>query len=313
MKYSWVLATAFISGFAIFMNAFSVAKFDPFVFTTLKNAVVAAALLGTLLLFRDFDYLKKLPLEAWKKLFAIGLVGGSVPFLLFFWGLKNSSAVTAAFIHKTMFVWVSLLAFVFLKEQLTRKQLLGASALLAGLFVFTGTPALAFGLGELALIAATLLWSIETIISKKALATVKPRVVASARMAFGLLVLIPFLAVNNLLGVAFALTPMHYAWVLVTSLFLFGYVWTWYHGLALVKASEATAILLLGAVITTALQWAFLAKEVEFLTFAGVVVMLAGLSAMTGVSTKFLDALRNVHSSLFPSASPQAKPWGKLE
>ena len=295
MKYSWVFATAVISGFAIFMNAFGVSGFDPFVFTTMKNAVVAAALVGALLLFRDVDYLKKLPAEAWKKLFAIGIVGGSIPFLLFFWGLKNSSAVTAAFIHKTMFVWVSLLAFVFLKEKLSRKQLAGAVALLAGLFVFTGMPVITFGLGEIAVIAATLLWSIETIISKKALATVKPRVVASARMFFGLFVLVPFLAVTGSLPTLVSLSLSQYAWAIVTSIFLFGYVWTWYHGLALVKASEATAILLLGAVITTALQWTFLAKEIEFMAFAGIVVMLVGLSAMTNTSTKIVEALRHVH------------------
>ncbi|MFC2175257.1 DMT family transporter [archaeon] len=291
MKYTWVLATAFISGLAIFMNAFGVSGLNPFVFTTLKNAVVASALVGALLLFRDTDYLKKLPLEAWKKLLAIGVVGGSVPFLLFFWGLQNSSAVTAAFIHKTMFVWVSLLAFVFLKEKLTRTQLAGAAALLAGLFVFTGMPAITVGLGEIAVIAATLLWSVETIISKKALATIKPRVVACARMAFGLLVLVPFVLLT---GGSFALSITNYAWVLVTAVFLFGYVWTWYHGLALVKASEATAILLLGAVITTTLQWAFLSREVEFMTFVGIVGMLGGLSLMT-VSTKSLEAFKHVH------------------
>lgn len=295
MKYKWVLATALISGFAIFMNAFSVAKFDPFVFTTLKNSFVVIGLLAVLYLGKQTKYLKTISIDDWKKLIVIGIVGGSVPFLLFFWGLKNSSAVTAAFIHKTMFIWVSLLAFVFLKERLTRKQIAGAGALLIGLFMFAGYPQLTFGLGELAVVAATLLWSIETIISKKVLATVKPTIVAAARMGFGLFVLIPFISLTS--GFP-ALSINHYAWLLITGAFLLGYVFTWYHGLALVKASEATAVLLLGSVITSILSWAFLAKEIEFMTFLGIGLMLLGLTGMT----KSLEVFEHVHR--VPSKSP---------
>ena len=48
----------------------------------------------------------------------IGVIGGSVPFILFFNGLAMASAPSAAFIHKTLFVWVVLLAVPFLGERL---------------------------------------------------------------------------------------------------------------------------------------------------------------------------------------------------
>ena len=41
-----------------------------------------------------------------------------IAFLLFFSGLAMASAPTAAFIHKTMFIWVALMAVPFLGERL---------------------------------------------------------------------------------------------------------------------------------------------------------------------------------------------------
>jgi len=301
--YHLVLLTALVSGFSVFINALGVAGFDPFVFTTLKNTAVAAALVALLYLAGKPKKLAALSGSDWKKLFAIGITGGSVPFLLFFWGLKASNAATAAFIHKTMFVWVTVLAFAFLNERLTRKQLIGAAALLAGTFIFAA-PALQLGLGELAVLAATLLWSIETIISKKALTNIAPGIVAASRMAFGLVVLVPFLAATGSLASVFTLSTVQWQWVAITSLLLLGYVWTWYHGLAAVKASAATAVLMLGSVVTSVLSWAFLAKGMQPLAAIGALAMIAGAIALANIPIP-VEVFRGVRG--VPSESPVKK------
>ena len=55
-----------------------------------------------------------------------------MPFILFFTGLAQASAPSAAFIHKTLFVWVALLAVPFLGERLGWLQLAALGVLLAG-------------------------------------------------------------------------------------------------------------------------------------------------------------------------------------
>jgi len=301
--YHLVLLTALVSGFSVFINALGVQGFDPSLFTTLKNACVAAALVALFYLAGNHKKLLALSKGDWAKLFAIGVTGGSVPFLLFFWGLKASNAATAAFVHKTMFVWVCLLAFAFLNERLTRKQLVGAVALLAGTFVFAA-PALQLGLGELAVLAATLLWSIETVISKKALSNIAPGIVAAARMGFGLVVLVPFLAATGSLASVLTITTVQWQWVSVTAVLLLGYVWTWYHGLAKVKASAATAVLMLGSVITSILSWAFLAKGMQPVAVVGALVMIAGAIALANIQFP-VEVFRRVHG--VPSESPVKK------
>ena len=45
------------------------------------------------------------------------MIGGSVPFVLFFEGLARAEATQAAFIQKTLVVWVALLAVPLLRER----------------------------------------------------------------------------------------------------------------------------------------------------------------------------------------------------
>ena len=79
-----VFSTAIISGLSIFTNKFGVGEFDPYLFTFLKNLLVAALLVGLILSLKEFKNLKKLTKKDWLILTIIGLVGGSIPFLLFF-------------------------------------------------------------------------------------------------------------------------------------------------------------------------------------------------------------------------------------
>jgi len=98
-----VLTTAIISGISIFINKYSVSVINPYIFTFLKNAVVALMLSGLILLIKDWKILKFLTKKQWLLLLLIGLIGGSIPFLLFFKGLSLVSAAQGSFIHKTIF------------------------------------------------------------------------------------------------------------------------------------------------------------------------------------------------------------------
>ena len=125
-------ATALISGISIFVNGFAVKQLpDAAIFTTLKNAVAALILVGfAAATVRPAD-IRAMDRTSWSRLAVIGVVGGSVPFILFFSGLAMASAPSAAFIHKTLFVWVAILAVPFLGERLGLAQL-GALAVLLG-------------------------------------------------------------------------------------------------------------------------------------------------------------------------------------
>jgi drug/metabolite transporter (DMT)-like permease len=245
--------TAIISGVSVFVNASAVRAFDdPVVFTTLKNGVAAVVLLSLALTAARAPW-SAAP-RTWIGLVALGVIGGSVPFILFFTGLSEVTAPGAAVIHKTLFVWVALLAVVFLRERIGALQVAALVILLASQLLIQSPAGVGWGSGETMIAVATAFWAVEVIVAKRLLADTPAPVAAAARMGFGLLVLVGFLAVTGGLSGMGAMSTEQWAWVLGTGLLLSGYVATWYAALKRAPASAVTAVLTLGAPITAALQ-----------------------------------------------------------
>lgn len=249
------LATALISGLSIFANAFAVKQLpDPAVYTTLKNGVAAALLLGVAVLATRRADLRAITPRSWAWLVAIGVVGGSVPFLLFFTGLAQASGPSAAFIHKTLFVWVALLAVPFLGERLGLLQLVALGVLLGGQALVLTPAGVEWGRGETLIALATLFWAIETILVKRVLRSVPAAVVGAARLGIGLVVLAGYVIATGKAGAVAALQPQQWGWAFVTGALLCAYVGTWFAALQRAPASLVTAVLVLGAPVTGALQ-----------------------------------------------------------
>ncbi len=281
--YMFVLLTALVSGISIFLNKFGVEGINPYVFTFSKNLLVAILLIVTILAFREFKTLKQLSSKQWGKLATIGLLGGSVPFLLFFKGLSMAPSATAGLLHKSMFVFVAVAAVFFLKEKMNRVFLVAAALLFAGNLFILGTTNFAFGIPELLIMLAVLFWSAETIVSKHALAELPSRIVAFGRMFFGVLFIMVFLTATGSITTMAALTFPQVGWIVFTAVLLLGYVTTWYAGLKLVPASRAVCVLLLGSAITTLLSFIY-AGSVTIAGLAGVALILSGVLLTIGYS-----------------------------
>lgn len=247
----WALGTALISGVSVYINRFGVAQFDdPFVYTTVKNTVVVIGFLAVLGLLAGWRELRSFTSRQWIGWIGLGLIGGGVPFLLFFQGLSSVSAPSAALIHKTLFLWVALLAVPLLGERLGWWQVAGLGVLAVGQFFLRRPSAWGWGSGETLMLIATLLWAFETILAKKVLSTISARTGALGRMGIGAIVMWTFLSFTGRAATAVALTSTQWLWVGITAVFLMGYVWTWYSALKAAPAVLVTSVLTLGAVIT---------------------------------------------------------------
>jgi len=294
--FAFVLATAAISGLSIFLNKFALASFtNPFVFTTMKNAMVALFVFSGLVLTFKHRELFSLRLADWRNLFLIGVIGGSIPFLLFFWGLAQTSAANSSLLHKSLFIPASALAFLFLKEKLSKIQLAGACLLFIGAALFSGINFTALTARDYAIIGAVLLWSAEDVLSKYVLRSISPQIVVFGRMFFGSLVMIGFLGATSQLPDLATLTANHWLWLLFTSLLLLGYNLTFYSGLQRIKVGEATAVLVLGSVVTT-----FLSLTVG--KIPSVYELLAATAVLLGVAAIVLFPAREL------AAQPELQP-----
>lgn len=252
------LGAAVISGTNNFLTKIAVTvSHDPIFYTTLKNALVAVFLVGLFIAFRKGGELRRLTKKQCGMLLAIGLVGGSVPFALYFTGLSMTSAINAGLIHKTLFLWVLIFAYPFLKERLSKGQWLGVLAIFIGNLFIGGFTGFKLNMGELMILGATLLWAIENIVAKKVLADISSMTVAAARMILGSVLLLGFLAVSGRLMPLSSLSMLQWGWTIVTAVFLLGYTLTWYTALKYAPATYVAALLVPATLVTNVLSAIF--------------------------------------------------------
>jgi drug/metabolite transporter (DMT)-like permease len=249
------LVTALISGVSVYLNGRFVKLFDdPTLLAAVRNGLVGIVL-ALAIGAGGASALRRLDRRSLATLLVIGVIGGGIPFALFFNGLALSTSPAAALIHKTLFIWVAVLAVVALRERLGLAQLGALGVLAAGTLVLAPAGSLGAGVGEAMILAATLCWAVEVVLVRRLLQGEVPSSLAAAsRMVVGSVVLLAVVAATGGLGGVAAYGIEHWTAIAVTGLLLTGYVTTWYAALQRAPATLVTSVLVVGAVVTTSLQ-----------------------------------------------------------
>lgn len=247
------LVTAVISGVSIFANGIFVSRTDPLIFAFVRNIVVFLFLSIWIITRSNITHVRSLAAKQWGMLLLIGIIGGGIPFALFFTGLSEIGAVNGNIIQKTLFIWVAIMAVPLLGERIYRLQFVGYAVILAGMFYFGGGITVVHKTGTWLVLAATVLWAMEQIIAKRTLSHVLPVIVAWGRMLFGLPMLfaaIVFLGKTGLLSQLSTntLTPLTVSAVLLTA-----YMTTWYSALKRAPAVLVSSVLVAAPVVTALL------------------------------------------------------------
>lgn len=269
MKYAFL--AAIISGVSLFLNKFAVGTFsDPLVFTALKNSIVGIAIISLILMSGKWKLIKNLTKKDLLNLLAIGIIGGAIPFYLFFTGLSQIPAVNGAIIQKTLVIWVAILAVPLLKEKLTFTNILAVGFLFAGNLVIGGFNKFSYSTGEIMVLTATLFWAVETIFIKKI--NLDPDIVMAARMGFGSLILLSVAPITSL-------SVNQFSWLGLTAILLFAYVFCWLRALKQAPAITVTSILVLSTLITNLLASKFQILPASFILIGLTLLVLPKLNS----------------------------------
>lgn len=284
---SLALLTAAFSGVNNFITkiAVTVVK-DPVVFTTIKNAVVAVFLIGIIIIWKKRSELASLSPNQKKLLILIGIIGGSIPFILYFTGLKQTTALNASLIHKTLFVWVAIMAVPILKEKLTWLQFAAMGLLFGGTIAVGGFQGFKLNSGELMILGATLFWAAENIIAKIVLRDVSSVLLAGARMILGSLILFAVVLFQNKTDMMTGLSLVQWGWTLLTSALLLGYVLSWYTALKYAPAVVVASLLVPATLITNILTAIFVTHTMPNIQILSSILLLAGTLLLVRASIK---------------------------
>ena len=196
--------------------------------------------------------------------------------------------ISAGFIHKTLFIWVALIAVPFLKERIGSIQIAAFVLLFGGNLVLFGLPAFAFGVAELMILTATILWAIENVIAKIALKNLSSLLVASARMTIGSIIIFIVITFQGNVSLLSGLTVTQWGWTLLTSLLLAGYVLCWYTALKHAPATLIASLLVPATFITNLLSAIFITGNLPVKQLASGVLVLFGVILLIKTAQKIL-------------------------
>lgn len=288
----FALITSIISGFAIFYSKISVVKIDPLVLATSRNLYVGIFFLLLIILTKKINELRKVNRTNLFQLILIGLIGGGIPFYLFFSGLQLIGAQTGNLIHKTLFIWVTILGMIFLKEKLKPVYLISYILVFVGTFLFTPFK-FVFGRGEILVLSATLLWAVENIIAKKVLKDVSSNLVGLFRMGIGSMVLLGLTVFSGKQHLLLTLSQTQLTTIVIGATILCFYVFFWYRALKYAPASLVTLLLTFSVVVGNFLNGGFAGikltqKDLYSTLFIGVGSLIIYLKILPQIVSGFI-------------------------
>lgn len=291
------LVAGCISGLSIFLNGLMVKSFpDPTLLAGVRNGLVGLLFIAVLVVLsarsarsagtqtattsRPTESLGRRELVG---LLVLGIVGGGLAFALFFEGLALAASPSSAVLQKTLFLWVAIAAWPLLGERPGAASLLALVVLLAGTLLLDPPAGTGLGVGELLILAATLLWAGETILARRLLPHVGAGRGAAARMAIGSIVLLAIVAVSGGLSGIAAWTSGMWGFVALTAVLLAGYVAAWYGALERAPAAVVTSVLVVGALITAALRTVAAGTPPTDQRLAGLLLLASGAGVIAAV------------------------------
>ncbi len=285
-KFRWgpgivlVLVTVLISGVSNFVNFKAVQGTNVDAWITVRNAVVALLLVPPALLLRPGGH-ARLTRSEWGWLATIGLVGGAIPFLLYFHGFQMAAAqggaAAASLGYRSLFLIATVLGILLLKERLSRGFVLAATLLLAGNVLLAAVSGPIWTDGTAYVLLATAMWAGEYTLSKRMLRTLPSPTVALGRVGFGAIFLVAYLGLSGQVTAVAGFGAADWMALSLSALLLFGFVSAWYAGLRTVDVSVATALLVLAFPITWILGVLSAKSSLTIEQAAGVVAIVLGV------------------------------------
>jgi len=293
------LVAGCISGLSIFLNGLMVKSFpDPTLLAGVRNGMVGLLFVTVLVALAArsskaviTDSPVSTPAQRLSRpqlvgLLVLGVIGGGIAFALFFEGLALAASPSSAVLQKTLFLWVAIAAWPLLGERPGAASLTALIVLLAGMLLIDPPAGTGIGVGELLILAATLLWTGETILARRLLPQVGAGRGAAARMAIGSIVLLGIVAWGGGLAGLTAWTPAMWGFVALTAALLAGYVAAWYGALERAPAGTVTSILVIGAIITATLRALTGGAAPTEQRLAGLLLLAAGAGVVALVSLR---------------------------
>ncbi|MGQ5525306.1 DMT family transporter [Chitinimonas sp. PSY-7] len=222
--------------------------------------------------------------ESWRRVLLLGAIGVAGFNSLAYVGLHHTSATNAVLTNSFIPILILLLGAIFLREPITRRQILGVAISFAGVMtIFTHGElgrllTLDLNHGDILLLLAALDWAIYTLLLRRLDPKIDRLALLLVLIVVGLICITPFFWWELSQGRVAALTPSNAATFLYVGVFPSILAYLFYnYGVACVGPARAGNFIHLMPAFGTLLAIAFLGERFEWFHLAGISGIFAGL------------------------------------
>lgn len=259
----------------------SLDEIDPYSFNVLRFVLASAFIWIVIAKKRAWFRIKG---SDWKILIPLGLTGNLLYQWLFIIGIDLTLAANAAVMLGTIPIWVALFSHFLSMEALNRMKVLGVVLAFLGLLliVLFGKNPISFGsqtfLGDLSILAASVVWGVFTIYSKQFLTRYTPLQFSAFMTTTGavslILIAIPFASPTDWANVS----KLAWGGVLYSGLLAIGLAYIiWNKGIMEVGAVRTATYQNMVPVLGLFFGIILLGESLEWLQYVGSTIVIAGI------------------------------------
>lgn len=254
----------------------AVTIFSPIFVTFVVPALVALLLFVIVIIKKEI--IKNVPKKDALWIVAIGFFA-ALGSLFSFQGLSLGKASDAGFLLQFELLFSGILAYIFLKEKLSFRQIVGILLMMLGAYVFTFKTTFLLNIANILFLLAAFVWGINTVIVRRQLKNFSPLYIAFGRYFVSSLILFSF-ATSSFSENIKKITAENAFLFLLYAVVVSGLILLLYHSLRYIKAAEASSFQLLAPILTAIISVFFLGEHIEAVRLMGGGVVILGLFLM---------------------------------
>ncbi len=256
------------------------ANISPYIVLLFRALI--ASLVYLIWIISKKKYLKKIEKSDYIKLIILGLINIPINQFLFFIAISKTTAPNVSLAYSLTPIFVFIIAYIYLKEKITIKKMLGIAIAVIGTIILLSEKGLKFTedgiFGDILALIASLSWALYTIIGKQLIQKYNPIYITGLTMIIGFVLYLPIFFSLNIPIEWNNFTSNQWLELLFLGLFTsaIGYA-IWYYALTKIDASKLSVYNNLQPALTAILSLIIFATPITLLFVIGGTLIMCGV------------------------------------
>lgn len=280
-----LIFTVLIFGSSYAITKVGLEEVSPLVLSLIRSFIACIFLSSIIISKGDTGNFIAILKDEWKYFAALGLVGVALFNIFQNVGVKLTSSALAGTLHNTIPLFVLILSWIFLHENVTKNKIIGMFTGMFGacIVVFVGkdfTDILHNQtiIGNALVLGSAVMWAIYTILNKNVSKHYNPLYLTASAYIFGSMFLLPVAASFENIGSLASLSMKTWLIILYLGIFSSGITFfLWNFALSRMDSTKASVFIYLIPIVAMLIGWACMDEAITIYMLIGFVLTIFGI------------------------------------